>query len=55
MQQQPNTKLRDLLKSKKGKTRKLNELSKTQKDRLAKLNGMPDEPKREKKRAIRIP
>ena len=31
MQKQPNTKLRNLLKSKKAKTRKLSELSKTEK------------------------
>ncbi|MDP6536652.1 MAG: hypothetical protein QGG02_10065, partial [Gammaproteobacteria bacterium] len=43
MQQKPNTKLRDLLKSKKAETRKLSELSKTEQNRLAKLNGMLDE------------
>jgi predicted nucleotide-binding protein (sugar kinase/HSP70/actin superfamily) len=43
MQQKPNTKLRDLLKSKKAKTRKLSELSKTEQNRLAKLNLMLDE------------
>ena len=46
MQQKPNTKLRDLLKSKKAKTRKLSELSKTEQNRLAKLNAMLDELKR---------
>ena len=40
MQQKPNTKLRDLLKNRKAKTRKLSELSKTGQNRLAKLNGM---------------
>ena len=43
LQQKPNTKLRDLLKSKKAKTRKLSELSKTEQNRLAKLNLMLDE------------
>ena len=43
MQQKPNTKLRDLLKNKKAKTRKLSELSKTEQKRLAKLNSMLDE------------
>ena len=38
MQQKPNTKLRDLLKNKKAKTRKLSELSKIEQKRLAKLN-----------------
>ena len=42
MQQKPNTKLWDLLKSKKAKARKLSKLSKTQQNRLAKLNGMLD-------------
>ena len=46
MQHKPNTKLRDLLKSKKAKTRKLSELSKTEQNRLAKLNGMLDELRR---------
>ena len=46
LQQKPNTKLRDLLKSKKAKTRKLSELSKTEQNRLAKLNGMLDELRR---------
>ena len=43
MQKQPNTRLRELLKSKKAKTRKLSQLSKTEQNRLAKLNGMLDE------------
>ena len=43
MQKQPDTKLRDLLKSKKAKTRKLSELSKTEQNRLAKLNLVLDE------------
>ena len=43
MKQKPSTKLRDLLKSKKAKTRKLSELFKTEQSRLAKLNGMLDE------------
>ena len=43
MQQKPNTKLRDLLKSKKAETRKQSELSKTEQNRLVKLNGMLDE------------
>ena len=46
MQKQPNTKLRDLLKSKKAKTRKLNELSKIKQNRLANLKRMLDELKR---------
>ena len=46
MQKKPNTKLRDLLKNKKAKTRKLSELSKTEQNRLAKLNGMLDELRR---------
>jgi len=46
MKQKPNTKLRDLLKNKKAKTRKLSELSKTEQNRLAKLNGMLDELRR---------
>ena len=46
MRKLPNTKLRDLLKSKKAKTRKLSELSKTEQNRLAKLNGMLDELRR---------
>ena len=48
MKQKPNTKLRDLLKSKKAKPRKLSELSKTEQNRLAKLNLMLDELKRGK-------
>ena len=48
MQKQPNTKLRDLLRSKKSKTRKPNELSKTEQNRLAKLNAMLDELRRGK-------
>jgi len=43
MQQKPNTKLRDLLKSKKAEILKLSELSKTEQNKLAKLNGMLDE------------
>jgi len=43
MQHKPNTKLRDLLKSKVAKTRELSELSKAEQNRLAKLNGMLDE------------
>ena len=35
--QKPNTKLRDLLKSKEAKTRKLSELSKIEQNRLLKL------------------
>ena len=46
MKQKPNTKLRDLLKSKKAKLRKLSELSKIEQNRLAKLNGMLDELRR---------
>ena len=46
MQKQPNTKLRDLLKSKKAKTHKLSELSKTEQNRLAKLKGMLDKLRR---------
>ena len=48
MQQKPNTKLRDLLKSKKAETRKQSELSKTEQNRLAKLNVMLDELRRGK-------
>ena len=48
MQKEPNTKLRDLLKSNKAKTRKLSELSKTEQNRLAKLNAMLDELRRGK-------
>ena len=46
MQQKPNTKLRDLLKTNPAKTRKLSELSKTEQNRLAKLNAMLDELRR---------
>ena len=46
MQQKPNFKLRDLLKSKKAEIRKLSELSKTEQNRLVKLNGMLDELRR---------
>ena len=42
MQKKPNTKLRDLLKSKIAKTRELSELSKAEQNRLAKLNGILD-------------
>ena len=48
MQQKPKTKLRDLLKSKKAKTRKLSELSKTETNRLAKRNAMLETLRREK-------
>ena len=46
MQQKPNTKLRDLLKSKKTETRKQSELSKTEQNRLAELNLVLDELRR---------
>jgi len=46
MQKKPNTKLRDLLKSKKAETRKLSELSKTEQNRLVKLNAMLDKLRR---------
>jgi hypothetical protein len=46
MQKKPNTKPRDLLKSKKAKIRKLSELSKIEQNRLRKLNAMLDELKR---------
>ena len=46
MQRKPNTKLRDLLKNKKAKTRKLSELSKAQQNRLVKLKNMLDELRR---------
>tara|TARA_B100001250_G_scaffold20715_1_gene17576 strand:- start:57 stop:248 length:192 start_codon:yes stop_codon:yes gene_type:complete len=49
MKQKPNTKLRDLLKSKEAKIRKLSELFKTEQNRLAKLNGMLNELRRQKK------
>ena len=48
MQHKPNTKLRDLLKSKVAKTRELSELSKAEQNRLAKLNMMLDELRRGK-------
>ena len=48
-QKKPNTKLRDILKSNKAKTRKLSELSKTEQNRLAKLNAMLDELRRQQK------
>ena len=48
MQQKPNTKLRDLLKNKKAKSRNLSELSKTEQNRLAKLNTTLDELRRQK-------
>ena len=47
MQYKPNTKLRDLLKSKKAEIRKLSMLSKPNKNKLVKLNGMLNELKRE--------
>ena len=43
MHHKPDTKLRDLLKSKKAKTRNLSELSKIEKKRLEELNAMLDE------------
>ena len=46
MQQKPNTKLRDLFKSNKYKTRKLSEPSKTEQNRVTKLNRMLDERRR---------
>ena len=46
MKQKPTTKFRDLLKSKKAKTRKLIEFSNTEQNRLAKLNLMIDELRR---------
>ncbi len=46
MQQKPNTKLRDLLKTNPVKTRKLSEFSKTEQIRLAKLSAMLDELRR---------
>ena len=46
MQKKQNTKLRDLLKNKKAKTRKLSKLSKTEQNRLVKLNRMLDELRR---------
>ena len=46
MRKLQDTKLLDLLKSKKAKTRKPIELSKTEQNRLEKLNGMLDELRR---------
>ena len=46
MQKKPNTKLRDLLKSKIAKTRELSEISETEQNRLVKLNAMLDELRR---------
>ena len=43
MRRGQNTKLPDLLKSKKAKSRKFSELPKKERNRLAKLNGMLDE------------
>ena len=43
MKQKPNTKLRDLLKSKKAKTRKLHEVYKTEQNGLVKLNAKLDD------------
>ena len=43
MQKKPSTKVRDLLKNKKAKTRKLSELCKTEQNKLAKLKAMLDE------------
>ena len=43
MQEELNTKLRDLLKTNPAKTRKLSELSKTEQNRSAKLNAILDE------------
>ena len=48
MQQKPNTKLPDLLKNKKAKTRKLSKLTQTEQNRLAKPNAMLDELRRGK-------
>ena len=48
MQQKPNTKLRDLLKTNPAKARKLSELSETKQNRLAKLNAMLDKLRRGK-------
>ena len=42
VQQKPNTKLQNWLKTKEAKTRGLSELSKTQQNRLAKLNALID-------------
>ena len=49
MQQKPNTKLRDLLKTTPVKTRKLSELSKTKQNRLVKFSAMFDELGRQKR------
>ena len=46
MQQKPNTKLQDLLKSKKVKSHKLSEHSRGEQNRVAKLNAMLDELRR---------
>ena len=46
MQKEANTKLRDLLKNNKAKTRNLSELSKTEQNKLVKLNTILDEPRR---------
>ena len=43
MQQKPNSKLRELLKSDKAQSHKLSELSKTAQYKMAKLNRMLDE------------
>ena len=40
LHRKPNTKLRDLLSSKKAKSQRISELSKTEQNRLAKLKGM---------------
>ena len=48
MQEELNTKLRDLLKTNPANTRKLSELSKTEQNRLAKLNLMLGELRRGK-------
>ena len=42
VQQKPNTKLQNWLKTKEAKTRELSELSKTQQNRSAKLNALID-------------
>ena len=46
MQKEANTKLRDLLKNNKAKTRNLSELSKTEQNKLVKLNTILDELRR---------
>ena len=43
LQQKPNTKLQDLFKNKKAKTRNLSVLFKTKQNKLTTLNGMFDE------------